>query len=97
MRFQTPATKNARARLSGDQDGAAAAPSVALSRLDVPVSVAHGKRDRVVPFRMGLETYESAKRKGKLLIVEQAGHNDMGEVAGNEYWKWVTAALALQR
>jgi len=68
-----------------------------VSHLDVPVSVAHGKRDRVVPFRMGLQTYESAKRKGELLIVEQAGHNDVREVAGDEYWKWVTAALALQR
>lgn len=64
-----------------------------VSSLDVPISVAHGNRDRVVPFRMGLEVYEAAKRKGALLVVERAGHNDLAEVAGDGYWKWVAAAL----
>jgi fermentation-respiration switch protein FrsA (DUF1100 family) len=64
-----------------------------VSRLDVPVSVAHGKRDRVVPFRMGLEVYEAAKRKGQLLLVDEAGHNDVAEVGGDEYWRWLTKAL----
>ena len=65
----------------------------AVSRLDVPVSVAHGKRDRIVPFRMGVEVYEAAKRKGQLLLLEQAGHNDVAEVGGEEYWSWLKAAL----
>jgi pimeloyl-ACP methyl ester carboxylesterase len=64
-----------------------------VSRLDVRVSVAHGKRDRVVPFRMGLEVYEAAKRKGQLLLVDEAGHNDVAEVGGDEYWRWLTKAL----
>lgn len=64
-----------------------------VSKLDVPVSVAHGNRDRVVPIRLGLEVYEAARRKGELLIVEGAGHNDLAEVAGNEYWKWIQGAL----
>lgn len=64
-----------------------------VSRLDVPVSVAHGKRDRLVPFMMGVEVYEAAKRKGHLLLVEKAGHNDVADVGGDEYWKWVNAAL----
>jgi uncharacterized protein len=65
----------------------------AVSRLDVPVSVAHGKRDRLVPFRMGIDVYETAKRKGQLLLVDNAGHNDVADVGGDEYWRWVTAAL----
>ena len=65
----------------------------AVSRLDVPVSVSHGKRDRIVPFRMGLEVYNAAKNKGQLLVVEKAGHSDVAEVAGEEYWKWLTTAL----
>jgi pimeloyl-ACP methyl ester carboxylesterase len=65
----------------------------AVSRLDVPVSVAHGKRDRVVPFRMGVEVYEAAKRKGQFLLVENAGHNDVPDVGAGDYWKWVNAAL----
>jgi fermentation-respiration switch protein FrsA (DUF1100 family) len=64
-----------------------------VSELDVAVSVAHGKRDRIVPFKMGLEVYESAKLKGQLLAVERAGHNDVAEIAGEEYWRWVVEAL----
>ncbi|MGH7603700.1 MAG: alpha/beta hydrolase [Gemmatimonadaceae bacterium] len=64
-----------------------------VSHLDVPIAVAHGKRDRIVPFRMGLEVYEAAKIKGPLLVVERAGHSDIVAVAGNDYWKWIAAAL----
>lgn len=66
----------------------------AVSLLDVPVSVAHGKTDRIVPFRMGVEVYEAAKRKGRFLLVEKAGHNDVAEVGGDEYWAWLKAALS---
>jgi uncharacterized protein len=65
----------------------------AVSRLDVPVSVAHGKRDRVVPFRMGVEVYQAAKKKGQFLLVENAGHNDVPEVGAGDYWKWLNSAL----
>ena len=65
-----------------------------VSELEVPVSVAHGKRDRIVPFKMGIEVYGAAKRKGKLLVVENAGHNDIANVAGDEYWRWIAAALS---
>ena len=64
-----------------------------VSRLDIPVSVSHGKHDRIVPLRMGLEVYDAAKTKGELLVVEKAGHSDIAEVAGEEYWKWLTAGL----
>lgn len=64
-----------------------------VSKLDVPVWVAHGKRDRVVPFRMGADVHEAAKRKGEFLVVENAGHNDVADVAGEDYWKWITGAL----
>ena len=65
----------------------------AISHLDAPVSVAHGKRDRVVPSRMGVEVYEASKRKGQLLLVENAGHNDVADVGGPDYWRWVKGAL----
>lgn len=64
-----------------------------VSRLDVPVSVTHGTRDRVVPVKMGVEVHAAAKRKGEVLIVEGAGHNDIADVAGEKYWSWITAAL----
>lgn len=68
----------------------------AVSELDVPVSVAHGQRDRIVPFRMGLEVYEAAKRKGELLVVEAAGHNDLADLGGEQYWRWIAQALEPQ-
>lgn len=64
-----------------------------VSRLDVPVSVSHGKRDRIVPFRMGLEVYDAARKKGQLLVVDKAGHSDIAEIAGEEYWEWIASAL----
>jgi fermentation-respiration switch protein FrsA (DUF1100 family) len=64
-----------------------------VAELDVPVSVAHGRRDRIVPFRMGLEVYEAVKTKGEMLAVDAAGHNDVTQVAGADYWRWITRAL----
>jgi pimeloyl-ACP methyl ester carboxylesterase len=64
-----------------------------VSELDVPVSVAHGRRDRIVPFRQGIEVYESARTKGQFLAVDKAGHNDVAEIAGEEYWSWIGGAL----
>jgi pimeloyl-ACP methyl ester carboxylesterase len=64
-----------------------------VSELDVPVSVAHGKRDRIVPFRMGIEVYEAAKQKARLLTIEKAGHSDIPEIAGEDYWRWIIGAL----
>ena len=64
-----------------------------VSELDVPVSVVHGRRDRIVPIRMGIEVYEAARRKGKLLLVEGAGHSDVPDIAGEDYWRWVDEAL----
>jgi pimeloyl-ACP methyl ester carboxylesterase len=69
----------------------------AVSRLDVPVWVSHGKRDRIVPFKMGVEVHEAAKRKGQLFLVDDAGHNDVADVGGKEYWRWLTAALQSNR
>jgi len=64
-----------------------------VSELDVPVSVSHGKRDRIVPFRMGMEVYNAAKRKGVLLVVDRAGHNDLPQTAGEGYWRWISDSL----
>jgi hypothetical protein len=61
--------------------------------LKVPVSVAHGLRDFVVPARMGRAVYEAAAVKGELLLVPDAGHNDVVERAPTEYWHWLRRSL----
>ena len=64
-----------------------------VASLEVPVFVAHGTRDVVIPVRMGRAVFEAARRKGELLVVPGAGHNDVAE-AGAEYWRWLGAAVS---
>jgi pimeloyl-ACP methyl ester carboxylesterase len=61
--------------------------------LDRPVWVAHGDRDMIIPVRMGREVFEAAARKGELLIVRGAGHNDVPDVGGRDYWTWLRRAV----
>jgi fermentation-respiration switch protein FrsA (DUF1100 family) len=67
-----------------------------VAALDVPVSVAHGERDAVVPVHMGREVHAAAKSKGALLLVPKAGHNDVASVAGDAYWTWLRGALRVE-
>jgi fermentation-respiration switch protein FrsA (DUF1100 family) len=64
-----------------------------VSQLDIPVWVAHGTRDVVVPARMGKAVFAAARNAGALLIVDGAGHNDVPEVGGERYWGWLSAAV----
>jgi pimeloyl-ACP methyl ester carboxylesterase len=61
--------------------------------LDVPVWVAHGNTDFVIPVRMGREVFGAAKHQGELLIVPGAGHNDLPTRGGAEYWSWLRRAI----
>jgi fermentation-respiration switch protein FrsA (DUF1100 family) len=65
-----------------------------VARLDAPVFVSHGTRDITIPVRMGRDVFAAAKNRGELLIVEGAGHNDVGDVGGDRYWRWLTTAVA---
>jgi uncharacterized protein len=62
--------------------------------LDVRVSVVHGERDRIVPSRMGQAVFAAARSKGSFLLVPDAGHNDIPDVLGDEYWSWLASAIA---
>lgn len=64
-----------------------------VSALDVPVSVAHGDRDRVVPVWMGRAVHAAARVRGALLIVPGAGHNDVATIGKRAYWSWLSGAL----
>jgi fermentation-respiration switch protein FrsA (DUF1100 family) len=68
-----------------------------VASLDVPVSVAHGERDVIVPARMGTAVYAAARRKGELLVVPEAGHNDVAAVGGDDYWRWLARAVGAGR
>jgi len=64
-----------------------------VAALNAPVSVVHGDRDRLIPPRMGETVFESAKVKGKWLLVPEASHNDVEQSGGDAYWDWLVSAL----
>ena len=64
-----------------------------VARLDAPVWVAHGGRDRVIPVRMGVAVHAAARTKGRLLVVPEAGHNDLRGAGGEGYARWLVEAV----
>jgi uncharacterized protein len=64
-----------------------------VAKLDVPTWVVHGERDGVIPVRMGRAVHAAARVPGELLLVRSAGHNDLRDVGGDEYWTWLRRAL----
>ncbi len=68
-----------------------------VRQLSAPVFVAHGARDLLVPVRMARTVHESARVRGDLLVVSNAGHNDVPERGQQAYWTWISRAVALAR
>jgi fermentation-respiration switch protein FrsA (DUF1100 family) len=66
----------------------------AVRDLPLPVSVAHGAADELIPMRLGRTVFDAARVKGALLVVPGAHHNDVEQVAGEEYWRWLEAGVA---
>lgn len=57
-----------------------------VRRVEAPVLVIHGTEDEVIPFSHGRRLHEAARGTTRRLWVEGAGHNDLVQVAGGEYW-----------
>jgi fermentation-respiration switch protein FrsA (DUF1100 family) len=53
--------------------------------IHAPMLFLHGDRDEVIPYRLGRDLYQAAPEPKEFWTVEGAGHNDMVEVAGNQY------------
>jgi fermentation-respiration switch protein FrsA (DUF1100 family) len=64
-----------------------------VASLDVPVSIAHGGQDVIVPSQMGEAVYRRARNKGAWFFVPHAGHNDLRITGGDGYWEWLIRAL----
>lgn len=56
-----------------------------IREVDCPVLVVHGRRDAVIPFSHGERLYRAAPGPKHLLVVDEAGHNDLPQVAGERY------------
>jgi fermentation-respiration switch protein FrsA (DUF1100 family) len=58
-----------------------------------PVHVVHGERDIVIPVRMGIAVHAAAHLQGRLLLIRDAGHNDVPVLGGTAYWQWLEEAV----
>jgi fermentation-respiration switch protein FrsA (DUF1100 family) len=56
-----------------------------LAEVRAPVFVAHGALDRTIPVEQGYKLYAAAREPKRLVIIEQAGHNDVIARGGKEY------------
>ncbi len=73
-----------------------------IAELRVPLLVVHGTRDEIIPFAEGKRLHRAGPAGTEWLAVEEAGHNDFFEVAGEEYLRllgrrlraWTAAAGA---
>jgi fermentation-respiration switch protein FrsA (DUF1100 family) len=58
-----------------------------IKNVNCPVLIIQGKEDEVVGFWHGPVLYEAANKPKMNFWVEDAGHNDLLWVAGEEYWR----------
>lgn len=56
-----------------------------LQRVSAPVFVAHGARDGTIPVGQGYKLYNAAPEPKRLVIIPEAGHNDLIARGGPEY------------
>ncbi len=57
-----------------------------IGHVKAPLLVIHGTDDRVIPFFMGKEIFDSATTSKQFIKIEGAGHNDLQERYGQFYW-----------
>jgi len=58
-----------------------------IKNVHCPVLVIHGKQDRTAKFWHGQKMFKAANEPKMSLWVENAGHNDLLDHAGSEYWQ----------
>jgi len=57
-----------------------------MKNIVAPVLVIHGTNDSVIPYSMGKEIYHATSSKKQLLTIEGAGHNNLHQSYGEQYW-----------
>jgi pimeloyl-ACP methyl ester carboxylesterase len=60
--------------------------------LSMPILFIHGTSDRLIPAQMSQTLFEATSEPKKLLLVPDAGHHNVGELGGEQYFQaiqWV--------
>lgn len=58
-----------------------------MQNIKCPVLVIHGTEDQVVPYEMGVEIHNMLKTKKKMIMITNAGHNNISSDFPRKYWK----------
>lgn len=61
-----------------------------IKQLQQPLLMIHGTNDTIIPFWHAQKLYGNAVSKKKFYVVKNAGHNDIVNVAGEEYWETIS-------
>jgi pimeloyl-ACP methyl ester carboxylesterase len=67
-----------------------------IKQLKAPLLSLHGDRDRIIPMRLGEKLFAAATVRKDWKVISGAGHNDIIEVAGVEFWQTVDGFLGQQ-
>jgi len=57
-----------------------------MKSVKAPLLVIHGTKDRVIPYSMGKDIFDTAHARKKFIKVEGADHNNLHDLYGQEYW-----------
>jgi alpha-beta hydrolase superfamily lysophospholipase len=68
-----------------------------MAHLKMPVLIAHGTRDSIVPVEMGERLFEAATGPKRFIRVEGAGHHNLSGVAFSEYRAALAELFGLER
>ncbi len=58
-----------------------------IGQVRCPILFIHGQKDSLIPFWHSEKLYEQAKEPKTLYLVENAGHNDISQVGGKNYYE----------
>lgn len=64
-----------------------------LNEAGAPVLVMHGRRDGVIPFRLGQALYDGLRVKKTMFVSETAGHSEIPSVEGARYYDAVAGFI----
>lgn len=56
-----------------------------IGQVGVPLLIAHGENDEIVPFRHGQRLFEAASEPKELYVIKRARHNDLYLIGGQAY------------
>lgn len=57
-----------------------------INNLKSPILIIHGTVDETIPFEMGKQLFDTYTEKKEMIIIEGGGHNNLQDVAPEQFW-----------